>query len=62
MQKTLNLLAAFFADLLLKEKQKKPFVSPTVFANVISQKRRENQLQKIQRNVFLSICSSHAKN
>ena len=43
MQKMLSLLAAFFADLLLREKQKKPSVSPTFFAHVISRKRRENQ-------------------
>ena len=43
MQKTLSLLVAFFAVLLLREKQKKPFVSPTFFANVISQKQRENE-------------------
>ena len=37
MQKTLSLLAAFFAVLLLTEKQKKPFVStkePFCFSNV----------------------------
>ena len=46
MQKTLILLATFFAVLLLREKQKNPFVSPTFFANVISRKRRENKQQK----------------
>ena len=55
MQKKLSLLAAFFAVLLLREKQKKPFVltkEPNVFLIYL----------KIQRNVFLSICSSHANN
>ena len=33
MQKTLSLLAAFFAVLFLREKQKNPFVSPTFFAS-----------------------------
>ena len=36
MQKTLTSLAAFFAVLLLREKQKKPFVSINFFAYVIS--------------------------
>ena len=47
-----SLLAAFFAVLLLREKQKNPFVSPTFFAKVISQKRREKPVKKLQRNVF----------
>ena len=36
MQKTLSFLVAFFAVLLLREKQKKPFVFPTFLAYVIS--------------------------
>ena len=35
MQKTLSLLAAFFAAILLREKQKKPFVSPMFFEYII---------------------------
>ena len=55
MQKTLSFLAALFAVLLLREKQKKPFVFPTFFAYVISRKQREKPTTKIHRNVFLSI-------
>ena len=56
MQKALSFLVAFFAVLLLREKQKKPFVSPTFFAYITSPKQRENQPKtKIHRNVFLSI-------
>ena len=35
MQKMLSFVEAFFAILLLREKQKKPFVPPTFFAYVI---------------------------
>ena len=56
-QKTFSFLAAFFAVLLLREKQKKPFVSPFFFLHTLYLDKK-----KIQRNVFLSICSSHAKN
>ena len=60
-KKTLSLLVAFFAVLLLREKQKKPFVSPT-FLHTLLLENEEKTREKIQRNVFLSICSSHAKN
>ena len=64
------LVVAFFAVLLLREKQKKPFVStkePFCFSNVFCicyflKTKRNFSKKKIQRNVFLSICSSHAKN
>ena len=69
MQETLSLLAAFFAVLLLTEEQKKPFVStrePFCFSNGFCiryfSKTKRKLSKKIQRNVFLSICSSHAKN
>ena len=53
-KKTLSFLLSFFAVLLLREKQKKPFVFPTFFAYVISRKRRENQRKKIHTNMFLA--------
>ena len=42
----ITFLVTFFAVLLLREKQKNPFVSITFFAYVISQKRKENQQKK----------------
>ena len=69
MQKTLSLLAAVFVFLLLTEKQKKPFVptkEPFCFSNIFCtcyfSKTKRNTAKKIQRNVFLSIGISHAKN
>ena len=67
MQKKLSLLAAFFVVHLLREKQKKPFVSTkepfcfsNVFAHVISfLKTKRKSGKKLQRNVFLSICTAH---
>ena len=64
MQKSLEKQKASFVSPSTKEQQRKPLVNLTIFAYVISGKRRENQQKKkkkIQRNVFLSICSSHAE-
>ena len=64
MQKTLSLLVAFFAVLLLRGEQKKPSVStkePFCFSNVFCRyfsKTKIKPAKKIKRNVFLSICSS----
>ena len=46
MQKMLSWLAAFFAVLLLREKQKKPFVSPT-FLRVLCLQDEEKTSKKI---------------
>ena len=57
MQKMLSFLVAFFLVLLLREKQKKPFVySMMVFCIIILYLENEEKTsKKIQRNVFLSI-------
>ena len=62
MQKAFSLLADFFTVLLLREKQKKPFVSPTFFCTRYFSKTKRKPAKKIEINVFLSIGSSHAKN
>ena len=54
MQKTLSLLAAFFAVLLLRVSN--------IFFHMLFLENEEKPSEKIHRNVFLSICSSHAKN
>ena len=41
MQQMLSLLAAFFAVLLLREKQKKPFVSPTFFQTLFLENKEK---------------------
>ena len=55
MQKTFSLLAAFFAFVLLREKQKKPFVStkePFCFPNVLHTLFLENEEKTSEKNFF----------
>ena len=56
MQKMLTFLAAFFAVLLLREKQKKPFVSQCFLHTLyLENEKKTSGKKKIQKNVFLSI-------
>ena len=54
MQNTLSFLVALFAALFLREKQKKPFVSP-MFLYTLHLDNEEKTSKQIHRNVFLSI-------
>ena len=52
MQKILSFLAAFFAVLLLREKQKKPFVSPTFLYMLFLENEEKTSKKKKHRDVF----------
>ena len=60
-KKMLEEQKASFVSPSTKELQRKPLGNLTFFAYVIL-KRKRKPVEKIQRNVLISICSSHTKN